>query len=210
MTRCQCNKYSRHSLRYKGQFHDFHNMLNLRTFSIIFAKPGFMSDTLLSLALPSFWCHSLFQISILSFSPNCWFRWCASHDLVRPFTPWLFMNAPIVSRMTYAMHGVCLFNAGHSNLEPKRVDCNSQGVEELEKLFSVIIRTKQPSVSSKWSRTSFKCSGSHAQVYGPFTCHSWIAFEEGTELAINLIESKLKFAQCPFSIYIVSNDWRCG
>jgi hypothetical protein len=50
----------------------------LRTFLIIFAKPGLMADTLLILALPSFRSLWLFPMSMLSFSANCWSRSCAS------------------------------------------------------------------------------------------------------------------------------------
>ena len=43
----------------------------IRTFLIIFAKPGIMTDTLLILVLPSFRSLWLFPMSMISFSPDC-------------------------------------------------------------------------------------------------------------------------------------------
>ena len=76
------------------------------TFSIFFVKPGLMADTLLILALPSFWSLWLFPMSMLSFSPNYWSCSWASQDLVQPFSHRVLMNAHKASWMTCAMHGM--------------------------------------------------------------------------------------------------------
>jgi len=103
--------------------------LQICTFSIIFAKPGLMADTLLIRALPSFRSLPIFPMSMLSFSPNCWSRSWASQDLVQPFTPRLLMNAPKASCMTCAMHGMWFPNAGHLIPEALSVDCRLQVIE---------------------------------------------------------------------------------
>ena len=145
----------------------------IRTFSMIFAKPGPMADTLLILALPS--CRSLwlFPMSILSFSPNWWSHSWASQDLVWPFTLRLLRNAPRASWMTCALHGMGCVNAGHSIREGSRVDCSSRVSEQFEKALSLAILSKWPSVSSKRSSTSFKCLASRAPVCWPWTYYPW-------------------------------------
>jgi len=105
------------------------NYLEIRTFSIIFAKPSLMADTTLILVLPSFRSLWIFPMSVLSFSLNCWSRSEASQHLVWPFTPRLHMNAPKASLMPCSMHGMESLNAGHWIPEAWRVDCNSQVIE---------------------------------------------------------------------------------
>jgi len=128
----------------------------IRTFSIIFAKPGLIADTLLILALPSPRSLWLFPMSMLSFSPNCWSHSWASQNLVWPFTLRLLMNAPKASCMTCAMHGMWFLNASHSIQEASSVDCSLRIIEKFEGALSVVIPSKRPSVSSKQSSTSFK------------------------------------------------------
>jgi len=177
---------------------------------MIFAKPGFMADTLLILALPSFRSLCLFPVSMLSLSPNCWSRSWASRDLLRPFTLCLLMNAPKASCMMCAMQGMWFLNAGHSISEASSVDCSSCVIELFEEALSLVIPSKWLSVSSKRSSTSFKCTAGLAPVCWPLTNHRWLACETGTEQAMNLIERELNFTQCPISIYIVSNNRRYG
>jgi len=169
-----------------------------------------MAETFLILALPSFRSFWLFPLSMLSFSPNCWSCSWASQDLVRPFTPRLLMNAPEASCMMCAMHDMWFLNAGHSIPESTSVDCSSRVIELFEEVLSVVIPSKQPSVSSNRSRTSFKCAASLCPVCWPLTYHHELAFEMGKEQAINLIGSKLYFTQCLISIHLVSSDWRYG
>jgi len=103
--------------------------LEIRTFSIIFAKPGLIADTLLIVVLLSFRSLWLFPMSMLSFSSNCWLRSRASQDLVRPLTPRRLMNAPESSCMTCAMWRIWFLNAGHSIPEASSVDCSSRVIE---------------------------------------------------------------------------------
>ena len=171
MTRCQRNQYIKHSLLYEGQFQDIQSIMKYATFSIILAKPGFMAHTIVIVALPSFRSLWLFPMSTLSFSPNCWSRWWASEDLVRHFTPRLLMNAPRASWMVRAMHGMWFLKAGNWIADASSVDCSSRVIEQCEEAVSVVIPSKQPSVSSKRSNTSFKCTASLAPVCWPFTYH---------------------------------------
>jgi len=131
--------------------------LEICTFSISFAKPGRIANTSLILALPSF--HSLWlcTMSVLLFSPNCWLHSWASQHLVWPLTTRLLMYAPKASWMTCAMHGMWFFIAGHIILEGSRGDCSSRVIELIDEASSVVIPSKWLSVSSKQSRTSFKC-----------------------------------------------------
>jgi len=169
-----------------------------------------MADTLLILALPSFRSLWLFPMSMLSFSPNCWSHAWASQDLVPLFTPWLLENALEASCMTCAMHGMWFLEAGHWIAEASSVDCNARVIEYFEEALSVVIPSKRLFISSKQSSTSFKGMASLAPVCWPCTYYPWLVFETGKELAINLINSKLNFTQCPVSIHIVSNDRRYG
>ena len=98
--------------------------LEIRTFSILFAKPGLMADMLLILAMPSFRSLWLFTMSMHSFSPNCWSRSWVSQDLLKPFTLRLLMNSPKANCMTCAMYGMWFLNEGHSIAEASRVDCS--------------------------------------------------------------------------------------
>jgi len=182
----------------------------IRTCSIIFAKPGFMIKSLLILAFPSFRSLWLFPMCMLWLSPNCWSGSWASQDLVRPFTPRLLMNASTASCMTCAMHGRWFLKADHLIAEGSGVDCSSRVIEYCGEALSVVIPSKQLSVSSKRSSTSFKCPASLASVCWPVTYHSHLAFEMGKEQVINLMERVLNFKQCPISIHIVSNDRRYG
>jgi len=105
------------------------NYHEIPTFSIILAKHGFMADTLLILALPSFRSLWLFPMSMLSFSPNCRSHSWASQDSVRPFTPRLIISAPEASWMTRAMHGMWFLKSGHWIAEASSVDCNVSVIE---------------------------------------------------------------------------------
>jgi len=169
-----------------------------------------MADTLLILALHSFRNLWLFPISMLSFSPNCWLHSWASNDLVQSFTLKLLMYAPKAGCMTYAMHGISFLNAGHSIPEASCVDCSSRVIKYFNEALSVIIPSKSPLVSSKWSSTSFKCTANLAPVCWPLTYRPQLAFERGKEQAINLIKSQLNFTQCPIPIHIQSNDQGYG
>jgi len=141
------------------------------TFSIIFAKPGLMADTLLIIALPSFRSLWLFPMSMLSFSPNCWLRWWASQDFLWPLTLRMLMNSPKASCMTCAMHCMWFLNAGHSIPEASSVDCSSRVMEYFWEALSVIIPRKRQSVISNQLSTSFKCMASLAPVCWPLTYH---------------------------------------
>jgi len=121
--------------------------LEIRTFSIIYAKPGLMADTLLILALPSFRSLCLFPMSMLSFSPNCWSHSWASQDLVWHISLRLLRNAPNASCMMCAMHGRWFLNAGHSILKASRVYCSSRVIDSFEEGLYVLIPSKTPSVS---------------------------------------------------------------
>ena len=121
--------------------------LNLHTFSIISAKPDLMADTLLVLALPSFWSPAQFPISMLSCSPNCLLHSWASQVLEKLFTPRLLMNAPNASWLTCAIHGMWFHNPGHRILEAWSIDCSSQVIEEFDEALSVAIPSKPPSES---------------------------------------------------------------
>jgi len=126
----------------------------IRTFSIIFTKPGLMADTLLILALPSFRNFWLFPMSMHSFCPNCWSRSGASQNLVRPFTPRLLMNPPKASCMTCAMNGMWFPNAADLIPEAWRVHSWFRVTEKNLQALCLGIPSKQPSVSWKQSRTS--------------------------------------------------------
>ena len=141
------------------------------TFSIIFAKPGFMAYTWFILALPSVRSLWLFPTSMLSFSPNCWSCSWASEDLGRPFTPRLLMNALKASCMTCAMHGMWFLSAGHLIPEASSVDCSSRVIEWFEPALSVVIPSNRPSVSSKQTSTSIKCTACLAPGCWPLTYH---------------------------------------
>jgi len=138
-----------------------------------------MADTFLILALPSFRSLWLFPMSVLSFSPNCWLRSWASQDLVHLFTPRLLMNAPIACWMTCTMHGMWCVDAGHSIPEALRIDCNSRVIKQLEEMFCIVNPSNLPSVSSKRSRTSFKCRATSAPVCWLLTCNCYVAFKKG-------------------------------
>ena len=148
----------------------FSKHLEIRTFSIIFAKPGLMADTLLILALPSSRSRWLFPLSMPWFSPNCWLHSWAAQDLVRPVAPRLLMNAPKASWMTCTIHGMSLLNAGHWIPEAWRVNCNSWVIEKFEDAWSVVIPSQHVSASSKCA-TFFKCRGSCAPVCWLLTYH---------------------------------------
>jgi len=147
---------------------------------------------------------------MLSFSSNCWLRSWASHDLVWPFTPTLLMNAPKASCMTCAMPGMWFLKAGHCIGEALSVDCSSRVIQKFEEVISVILRSKRPLVSSKWSSTSFTCTASYPPECWPLTNHLSLPFEKGNKRAINLIECERNFTTWPFSIHIVGNDGLYG
>jgi len=167
-----------------------------------------MAYTLLILALSSFRSRWLFPISMLSFSPNCWSRSCASQDLVAPCTPRLLMNAPNASCMTCAMHVMWFHKAGHWIAEASRADCSSSVIEYFEEESLVSIPSTRLSASSKRSSTPFKCKASLAPVCWHLTYHPELAFEMGKGLGINVIEHELNFTQCPISILVVTKDKR--
>ena len=152
-----------------------------------------MADTLFILALPFFRSVCLFRMSVLSFSPNCWSHSWASHDLVRPFPLRLLMNAPKLSSMTCAIHGMWVPKSGHLIPEASRVDCSSQVIESFDDALSVVIPSKQPSASSKRPSTSSTCMGSLAPVWWPLTYYRQLAFALGNAVVINLIEHKCTF-----------------
>jgi len=167
-----------------------------------------MADTLWILALPSFHSLWLFSMSKLSSSRNRSLQSWVSQDLVRPGTTRLLMNAPIAGWMTCAMYGMWFLNAGHSISEASSVDSSSRVIEWLNEALSVIISHNRPSVNSKRSSTSFKCTTSPAAVCWLFSFHTELANKTGNEQAINLIESKFYFTQCAISIHIVITGWR--
>jgi len=152
-----------------------------------------MANTLLILALPSFRSLWLFPMSMLWFYPNCWSRSWPSQNLVRPFKPRLLMNAPKASCLTCAMHGMWFLEVGHWIAEASGVDCGWRVIECFEDALSVVIPSKRPSVRSKRSSTSFKCTASLAPVCWPLIYHPLLPFKMGTKLAINLIEPQLNF-----------------
>jgi len=181
--------------------------LEIRTGSSIFAKPGRIADTLLIPALhcfPSLW---LFPMFVLSFTPTCCSRSWASQDLVQPCTPRVLMNAPKASWTTCAMHCMWFLIAGHLIPDASGVDWRFRVFEWFEEALSVVIPSERALVSSKWSRTSFQCMASLAPVGWPLTYQSQWAFEIGKEQAINLVQCKLYFSQCPILIHIICNDW---
>jgi len=149
------------------------------TFSIIFAKPGFMADTLFIVALPSFRSLWLLTMSMLSFSPNFWLRWWASQDLVRALTPRLLMNVLDVSCMPCAMHGMWSLTAGHWITEPTIVECSSSAMKYFEDRLSVVIPSKRLSVRSNKLGTFLKCMTMLAPVCWPFTYHRRLGFGTG-------------------------------
>jgi len=143
--------------------------VEIHTFSIICAKPGLKTDTLLIRALPSLRRLWLLSLSVLSFPTICWSHSWASQDLVWPCTPRLHMNPPKASWITCAMHSMWLPIAGHSIPEASRDDCIYQVIESFEGALLVIIPSKRPSVSTKPSKTSFKCLDNLAAVLWPLT-----------------------------------------
>jgi len=169
-----------------------------------------MADTLLILALPSFPSLWLCPMSRLEFSPNCWSGSWASQDYVRPLTPRLLMNAPKASCVTCALQGMWFLKSGQLIPEASSGNYSSRVIEEFEEAWSVVIPSKQPSVSSKQFSTCFKCMASLAPLCRPLTYHPWFAFQRWKEQAINLIECELNFTQCPIWIHKVSNDWCYG
>jgi len=156
-----------------------------------------MADTILILALPSFRSLWLFPMSTLSFSPDCGLRSWASQGLVRPSTLILLMNAPKANCMMCAMQGMWFLNGGHSIPEASSVDCSSRVIEWFEEALSVVIPSKRLSVSSKPSRTSFKCMASRAPVCWLLTYHPWLAIKTWEEQAINHIEREMNLTQYP-------------
>jgi len=153
-----------------------------------------MANTLSIQALPSFRCLWLFAMSMLSFSPTCWLRSWAYQDMVWLVTLRLLMNAPKASWMTCAIQGIWFLNAGHTMWKATRVDCSSWVIEKFEEALSVVFASKWPSVSSKWSCTSFNWMASLAPVCWHLTYHPKVAFQIGKALAINLIQSELYFS----------------
>jgi len=133
----------------------FSTYVEIRTLSIIFAKPGHMADTLLMPGLPSSRSLWLSPMSMLSFPPNWWWRSWASHNLFWPFTLNLLMNAPKASWKTCPMHGMWFLNAGHSIPVASRVNYRSRVIDSFEEAISVVITSKWPLVSGKQSRASF-------------------------------------------------------
>jgi hypothetical protein len=184
--------------------------LEIRTVSMIVGNPYLMADTRLNLVLPKVRSVWRYLISMLSFSPICWSCSLVTHDLLRHYTPWLRMNAPTASGMTCTVHGMWFLNAGHSILESSSVDYSLQVIELFQEVWSVVIPSKQPSVSSKQSSMPFKCTASLPSVCLPLTYHPVLAFETRIEQAMNLIESKLYFRQCMILILIVISDRRYG
>jgi len=156
-------------------------LLEIRTFSIIFAKPGLMADTLLILTLPSFRSLPLFLMTMLSFSPICWWRSWASPDMVQPFTTRLLKKAPKASCMTCAMSGMWFLNAGHLTPDVSKVDCSPQVIEQFEESLSCATRSKRLSVSSKRSRISSRCTASLSPVCWPWSYHPYLAIEKWRE-----------------------------
>jgi len=117
----------------------------------------------------SFW---LFPMSVLSFSTNCWLRWWASQNLVRPLTPRLLINTPKACCMTRAMHGMWFLIADLIISEESRGASGSWVIEWFDEALSVIIHTIQSSVSLKQSKTCFKCFASVPPVCWPLTYYS--------------------------------------
>ena len=103
--------------------------LEISTFSIIFAKPGLFGNTLVIVALHSFWCLWLLPMTMLSFFPNYWLRSWASQDMVQHFTPILLMDTVRESFMICAIHGMWFLIAGHSIPEASRVHCSAWHIE---------------------------------------------------------------------------------
>jgi len=132
-------------------------------------KSGLIADTLLIRALHSSWYCWLFLMSMLSLCPNCWSSSWAFQGLVQPFTLRLLKNAPKASWMACAMHGVWFLNAGQSIPEASRIDCHSLVIEWYEEPWSVAVPSKWPSVSSKRSKTSLKCTACLDSVCWPLT-----------------------------------------
>jgi hypothetical protein len=93
----------------------------------------------------------------------------------------MLMNAPKASYMTCAMDGMWFLNAGHSIPEASRVDCSMHVIKEFEGALSVVIPSKQPSVSSTRSSRAFKYIANRAPVCEPLTYHSEIDFESAKE-----------------------------
>jgi len=150
-----------------------------------------MADTLLILALPSFRRLLFFPLSLFSFSPDCWLRSWACQDLVRPFTSRLLMSAPKACCMTCAMHRMWFLNAGHWIAEALIVDCSSPVIGKFGEALWVVIPSKQPTVSSKRSSTSFNRSASLALVWWLLIYHPYLAFETWKGQVIIFIENKL-------------------
>ena len=144
-------------------------------------KPGPMADTLLILALPLFRSFWLFPISMRSFSPQCWSCSWASHDLLWSFTPRLLMNAPRASWMTCGLHGMRFLNVDCCIPEASRVDYDSRVTEQFDEAVSVEIPSKWPSVSSKRSRASFKCTARCAPVCWLWTYYPSLGPKIGTD-----------------------------
>jgi len=91
----------------------------------LFAKPDFTADNLLIKALLSVGSHSLFPISIHSFS--LYSRLCSqpSHDLLLPFPPKLRINQQEASYMLCSIHSLWFRNAAQLITEAARGDDNS-------------------------------------------------------------------------------------
>jgi len=99
------------------------------TFSIIFAEPGLMADTVFILVLLSLRNLWHFPISVLSLPQNCCLRSWASNYVVWYFTSTKVMNEPRASCMRCAMRGMWFLNAGYSMAESTSVYCSLWVIE---------------------------------------------------------------------------------
>jgi len=146
----------------------YHEIL---TFSSIFAKPGYMADTLLILALPSFRSFWLSPMSMLWLSPNCWSRSPDSKDLVRPLhRDRSGMHLKPAGWLAPCM--VCGSSKQPTGLSRPRVLIAARvSSKNFKTVLSVVISCKRPAVHSKRSSTTMKCMASLTAVRLPLTDH---------------------------------------
>jgi len=113
------------------------------------------------------------------------------------------------SWMMWGMHGMWVFNAGHSILDTSRVNSDFWAVNYYEEVVSVVISSQQLLVNSKRSRTQFRCMARLAPVCCPWAYHMKFASNVGKVESINLNDRELCCSQCPIWFHIVSNDRCC-
>jgi hypothetical protein len=114
------------NLFYKQVSFRLFKWIEIRTFSIVFPKHGWIADNLLILLLPYFRSFWLSTISVFSISPDCWSHWSPSEGVLSPITLRLLMNVHNVSCIMWTAHGMYHLITTNRILKGWRVDWCSQ------------------------------------------------------------------------------------